>query len=66
MVIFLNLYFVTVVTKAKQKSSQADLLADAINKEIKKKIADWQLPPGFTLVFEGENKEVKKSAYAKC
>lgn len=37
MVIFLNLYFVTVVTKAKQKSSQADLLADAINKENKKK-----------------------------
>lgn len=32
MSIFLILYLVTVVTKAKQKSTQADLLVDAINK----------------------------------
>ena len=37
MSIFLVLYLVTVVTKAKQKSTQADLLVDAINKENKRK-----------------------------
>lgn len=37
MSIFLVLYLVTVVTKSKQKSTQADLLVDAINKENKRK-----------------------------
>ncbi len=36
-------------------------LPDAIQREIKAKIANWELPPGFTMTFEGENKEVTKS-----
>lgn len=34
---FLILYYITVVTKCKQKTSQADLIAQAINKDNKKK-----------------------------
>lgn len=37
MAMFLILYYVTVVTKCKQKTTQADMIAEAINKDNKKK-----------------------------
>ncbi len=37
MTMFLVLYYITVVTKCKQKSTQADIIAETINKEKKKK-----------------------------
>lgn len=36
-------------------------LADAVQKDIRKKLDDFQPPPGYTLSFAGENKEVNKS-----
>lgn len=37
MAIFLILYYITAVSKCKQKTTQADLIAEAINKDKKKK-----------------------------
>jgi hypothetical protein len=37
MAIFLILYYITAVTKCKQKTTQADLIVEAINKDNKKK-----------------------------
>ena len=42
MVIFLILFYVTAVAKCKQKASQADMIAEAIGKEKKKKGAKGQ------------------------
>jgi hypothetical protein len=37
MAMFLALYYITTVTKCKQKATQADMIAEAINKDKKKK-----------------------------